>query len=60
MKNKDSMEVIYNVKYRFKNNEENKNNEELKYLFNQKLLNMVLKLENNKLELKKVWLWGII
>ena len=54
MKNKDSMEVIYNVKYRFKNNEENKNNEELKYLFNQKLLNMVLKLENNKLELKKV------
>lgn len=53
MKNKESMEVIYNVKYRFKNNEENKKFEELKFLFNQKLLNMVLKLENNKLELKK-------
>ena len=53
MKNKVSLEVIYNVKYRFKNNEENKNSEDLKYLFNQKLLNMVLKLENNKLELKK-------
>ncbi len=42
------MEVVYNVKYKFKNNE-NKTNEELKYLFNKKLLNIIIKLENNQL-----------
>ena len=35
------MEVVYNVKYRFKNND-NKTNEELKELFNKKLLNIIL------------------
>lgn len=44
------MEVVYNVKYKFKNNE-NKTNEELKDLFNRKLLNIIIKLENQKLEL---------
>ena len=38
------MEVIYNVKYKFKNNE-NKTNEELKELFNKKSLNIIMKLE---------------
>lgn len=42
------MEVVYNVKYKFKNNE-NKTNEELKDLFNRKLLNIIIKLENQKL-----------
>ena len=45
------MEVVYNVKYKFKNNE-NKTNEELKDLFNRKLLNIIIKLENQKLGLK--------
>lgn len=44
------MEVLYNVKYKFKNNE-NKTNEELKDLFNRKLLNIIIKLENQKLGL---------
>ncbi len=44
------MEVVYNVKYKFKNNE-NKTNEELKDLFNRKLLNIIIKLENQKLRL---------
>ena len=44
------MEVIYNVKYKFKNNE-NKTNEELKELFNRKLLNIIIKLEKQKLGL---------
>lgn len=44
------MEVVYNVKYKFKNNE-NKTNEELKNLFNRKLLNIIIKLENQKLGL---------
>ena len=38
------MEVVYNVKYKFKNND-NKTNKELKELFNKKLLNIILKLE---------------
>ena len=46
------MEVVYNVKYKFKNNE-NKTNEELKDLFNRKLLNIIIKLENQELLLKK-------
>lgn len=44
------MEVVYNVKYKFKNNE-NKTNEELKKLFNRKLLNIIIKLENQELRL---------
>ena len=44
------MEVVYNVKYKFKDNE-NKTNEELKDLFNRKLLNIIIKLENQKLGL---------
>lgn len=44
------MEVVYNVKYKFRNNE-NKTNEELKDLFNRKLLNIIIKLENQKLGL---------
>ena len=44
------MEVLYNVKYKFKNNE-NKTNEELKELFNRKLLNIIIKLENQELRL---------
>ena len=44
------MEVIYNVKYKFKDNE-NKTNEELKEIFNRKLLNIIIKLENQELRL---------
>ena len=44
------MEVVYNVKYKFKNNE-NKTKEELRNLFNQKLLNIIIKLENQELSL---------
>lgn len=36
------MEVIYNVKYKFKGNE---NSDEFRYLFNEKLLNVIMKLE---------------
>ena len=35
------MEVVYNVKYKFKNND-NKSKEELKELFNKKLLNIII------------------
>ena len=45
------MEVVYNVKYRFKNNDNKTNEEELKELFNKKLLNIILKLENQELRL---------
>ena len=44
------MEVVYNVKYKFKNNE-SKTTEELKELFNRKLLNIIIKLENQELRL---------
>ena len=44
------MEVVYNVKYKFKNNE-TKTKEELKELFNRKLLNIIMKLENQELGL---------
>ncbi len=37
------MEVVYNVKYKFKSN--NKSLEDFKYLFNIKLINIILKLE---------------
>ncbi|MBQ8535047.1 MAG: hypothetical protein IJ463_05105 [Bacilli bacterium] len=45
------MEVVYNVKYKFKTNE-NKNNNELKEIFNKKLLNIIIALENQELLLK--------
>ena len=44
------MEVVYNVKYKFKDNE-TKTKEELKELFNRKLLNTIMKLENQELGL---------
>lgn len=44
------MEVVYHVKYKFKNSE-SKSKEELKYLFNKKLLNIILKLENQEIGL---------
>ena len=44
------MEVVYNVKYKFKK-DDNKSKEELKELFNKKLLNIILKLENQELGL---------
>ena len=44
------MEVVYNVKYKFKKID-NKTKEELKYLFNKKLLNIILKQEKENLEL---------
>lgn len=42
------MEVKYNVKCSFKNCE-NKTNDEIKKLFNEKLLNIILVLENNQI-----------
>lgn len=42
------MEVKYNVKCSFKNCK-NKTNEEIKKLFNEKLLNIILVLENNQI-----------
>lgn len=44
------MEVIYNVKYKFKT-KGNKTDEELKKIFNKKLLNIIMKLENQELVL---------
>ncbi len=46
------MEVVYNVKYKFKTNE-NKHVTELKEIFNKKLLNVIIALENQELILKK-------
>ena len=46
------MEVIYNVKYKFKNNYLKDNNDDLKKLINIKLLNIIMKLENQDLRLK--------
>ena len=43
------MKVVYNIKYKFKNNDIS--NEKLRMLFNKKLLNIIIKLENEKLEL---------
>ena len=45
------MEVVYNVKYRFKT-KENKNNVELKEIINKKLLNIIIALENQELLFK--------
>ena len=47
------MEVVYNVKYKFKTNE-NKNNDELKEIFNKKLLNIIIALENQELLLNNL------
>ncbi len=44
------MEVVYNVKYKFKNNE-NISGEEIKHLINKKLLNIIIKLESQELGL---------
>lgn len=44
------MEVVYNVKYKFKDCE-NKSNEEIKKIFNEKLINIITKLENKELGL---------
>lgn len=46
------MEVVYNVKYKFKTNE-NKTDEEIKNIFNNKLLNVIMILENRKLAFKE-------
>lgn len=48
------MEVVYNVKYKFKTNE-NKTNNEIKEIFNRKLLNIIIALENQELILKNSW-----
>ena len=39
------MKVIYNVKYKFKT-KDNVSNDELKKVFNLKLVNVIMKLEN--------------
>ena len=45
------MEVVYNVKYKFKTND-NKTKNEIKEIFNRKLLNIIIALENQELLLK--------
>ena len=45
------MEVVYNVKYKFKTND-NKTKNEIKEIFNRKLLNIIMALENQELILK--------
>ena len=45
------MEVVYNVKYKFKTNN-NKTKNEIKEIFNRKLLNIIIALENQELILK--------
>lgn len=40
------MEVVYNVKYKFKDNEQK--SDDFKYLFNKKLFNVIMKLEREK------------
>lgn len=44
------MGVVYNVKYKFKD-EKTKTKEELKKIFNEKLLNIIIKLENEDIGL---------
>lgn len=48
----NKMEVVYNVKYKFKTNE-NLTNDEMKSIFNKKLLNVIMLLENQKLAFKE-------
>lgn len=43
--------INYNVKNNFKNN----NEDEIKLLFNKKLLNVIIKLENSQKELNNRW-----
>lgn len=45
------MEVVYNVKYKFKTND-NKTKNEIKEVFNRKLLNIIIALETQELILK--------
>ena len=45
------MEVVYNVKYKFKTND-NKTKNDIKEIFNRKLLNIIIALENQELILK--------
>ena len=45
------MEVVYNVKYKFKTND-NKTKNEIKEIFNRKLLNIIIALENQELILR--------
>ena len=45
------MEVVYNVKYKFKTND-NKTKNEIKEIFNRKLLNIIIALENQEFILK--------
>ncbi len=45
------MEVVYNVKYKFKTND-NKTKNEIKEIFNRKLLNIIIALETQELILK--------
>lgn len=45
------MEVVYNVKYKFKTND-NKTKNEIKEIFNRKLLNIIIALEKQELILK--------
>ena len=45
------MEVVYNIKYKFKTND-NKTKNEIKEIFNRKLLNIIIALENQELILK--------
>ncbi len=46
------MEVVYKVKYKFKTNE-NKTDDEIKNIFNNKLLNVIMTLENRELTFKE-------
>ena len=46
------MEVVYNVKYKFKT-KDNITKDEFKKVFNMKLLNVIMNLENQELLLKK-------
>lgn len=45
------MEVVYNVKYKFKTNDNQAKNE-IREIFNRKLLNIIIALENQELILK--------
>ncbi len=47
-----NLEVVYNVKYKFKTNE-NITDEKIKEVFNHKLLNVIMILENQAAMLKK-------
>ena len=46
------LETKYNVKYKYKT-DESKSNKEKKIIFNEKLLNIIIKLENQELGLNK-------